>query len=78
MSNPWTEGLKIIINNNPIAVSVNKDAWKDRKRSVAKFIIQTVCDGRINNGLIIGKEALDPSRSCWCDTVYELDINYYH
>ena len=53
----------------------NKDVPKDRKRSVAKFTIKTVHNGRINNGTIIGHEIANASPVLWCDTVYDLDPN---
>ena len=54
-----------------------KDARKDRKRSVAKFIIKTVPDGRIDNGTIIGHEITNAYPASWCDTVHDLNANYY-
>ena len=45
LSNPWMDGLAEMKNNNFIEVSANKDTQKDRKKLVAKFIIETVRDG---------------------------------
>ena len=77
LSNPWKDGLAKMIKDNHIEVTANKNARKDRKRSVAKFIVQTVRDDRINNGTVIGKKIPNVSPATWCDTVHELDVNYY-
>ena len=77
LSNLWKDGLDKMKKKDFIEVSANKDARKDRKQGVAKFIIQTVREGRLNNATTIGVEMDAPAPAPWCDTVHELDLNYY-
>ena len=77
LCNPWKDGLEKMKKSNHVLVTANSDARKDRKRTLSKFIIKTVRDARINNGSTIGKEASYPTTASWCNTVHELDIDYY-
>ena len=55
LKNSWTEGFIKLKKDDYAGVAAKKNARKDRKRSVAKFIVKVVKDAKDNNGSTIGR-----------------------
>ena len=77
LENPWTEGLIKLKKDDFVGVAAKKNARKDRKCSVAKFIVKVVKDAKENNGGTIGQEAVVTSPSSWLETVHNFNTLYY-
>ena len=77
LKNPWTDGLVKLKKDNYVGVTLKKNARKDRKRALAKFIRKVVMDAKTNNGSDIGREAVSTCAASWSDNVQSLDNKYY-
>ncbi len=77
LTNPWTEGANQMAKSNHLEVKKMAEKRRDRKRTVARFIVAKVKELEAQDTFVVGKEHMNALPSPWSQLIHGLDPNYY-